>query len=59
MVSKRIKGGIDLSGGWTYAFNISYETLKAAAGGYAGGGHHKGAVPGADAPISVLTVTEF
>jgi len=24
---KGIKGGIDLSGGWTYAFNISYETL--------------------------------
>ena len=24
---KGIKGGIDLSGGWTYAFNISYETF--------------------------------
>jgi len=24
---KGIKGGIDLSGGWTWAFNISYETL--------------------------------
>ncbi|MBL7218696.1 MAG: NPCBM/NEW2 domain-containing protein [Phycisphaerae bacterium] len=24
---KGIAGGIDLSGGWTYAFNISYETL--------------------------------
>ncbi len=24
---KGIKGGVDLSGGWTWAFNISYETL--------------------------------
>jgi len=25
--AKGIKGGIDLAGGWTWAFNISYETL--------------------------------